>query len=294
MNFAERNGLVPPKQLQLNTIDESLRNRLFNVTLKFFKPLPHQDEVIEYVADKLGYLAVSNSRENAQNFNNRFLGCGPNCYWYDPYVILELVMQAKREQCRICEYDCHERGRECVEMTWLKVFPMAINEVLEEEKSGYRMVSDKIVPITNKEELQSIADATNSPFSVVNTHMKKALEHYADRESPDYENSIKESISGVESMCCIITGSAGANATLGKAIKRLKDNGLTLHNAMENAFSSLYGYTSDSDGIRHGGIDFTNAPAEDAKYMLVSCSAFTNYLIEKYSIYMEGQKDGQA
>ena len=41
--------------------------------------------------------------------------------------------------------------------------------------------------------------------------------------------------------------------------------------------------TSDSDGIRHGGIDFTNAPAEDAKYMLVSCSAFINYLIEKQS-----------
>ena len=41
--------------------------------------------------------------------------------------------------------------------------------------------------------------------------------------------------------------------------------------------------TSDSDGIRHGGIDFTNAPAEDAKYMLVSCSACINYLIENQS-----------
>lgn len=51
---------------------------------------------------------------------------------------------------------------------------------------------------------------------------------------------------------------------------------------LEQEFSSLYGYTSDEDGIRHGGIDFKNAPAEDAKYMLVSCSAFVNYLIEKY------------
>ena len=56
-----------------------------------------------------------------------------------------------------------------------------------------------------------------------------------------------------------------------------------IHPAMENAFSSLYGYTSDENGIRHGGIDFSNAPAEDAKYMLVSCSAFVNYLIEKWS-----------
>lgn len=65
-------------------------------------------------------------------------------------------------------------------------------------------------------------------------------------------------------------------------IKKLKDNGVHIHSAMGQAFSSLYGYTSDEDGIRHGGIDFKNAPAEDAKYMLVSCSAFVNYLIEKY------------
>ena len=52
---------------------------------------------------------------------------------------------------------------------------------------------------------------------------------------------------------------------------------------MIEAFLSLYGYTSDENGIRHGGIDFTNAPSEDAKYMLISCSAFINYLIQKWS-----------
>ena len=51
---------------------------------------------------------------------------------------------------------------------------------------------------------------------------------------------------------------------------------------MERAFLALYGYTSDENGIRHGGIDFTSVPAGDAKYMLVSCSAFVNYLIEKW------------
>jgi len=84
-------------------------------------------------------------------------------------------------------------------------------------------------------------------------------------------------------MCCIITEISGGQATLGKAIKKLKDSGVHIHSAMESAFSSLYGYTSDENGIRHGGIDFTNAPAEDAKFMLVSCSAFVNYLIEKQS-----------
>ena len=70
---------------------------------------------------------------------------------------------------------------------------------------------------------------------------------------------------------------------MGKTLKKLKDRGVYIHPAMESAFSSLYGYTSDENGIRHGGADFNNAPAEDAKYMLISCSAFVNYLIEKWS-----------
>ena len=83
-------------------------------------------------------------------------------------------------------------------------------------------------------------------------------------------------------MCCIITGMSGTQATLGAAIKKLKDSGVHIHSAMERAFLALYGYTSDENGIRHGGIDFTSVPAGDAKYMLVSCSAFVNYLIEKW------------
>ena len=157
------------------------------------------------------------------------------------------------------------------------------NRILEEEVSGYRILDRQVVPITNQAELSTIQEAYSTKYDSVNTHISKALALYSNRKTPDYENSIKESISAVEAMCCIITGMTGTQATLGKAIKKLKDSGIHIHSAMENAFSSLYGYTSDENGIRHGGIDFTSAPAEDAKYMLISCSAFVNYLIEKWS-----------
>ena len=157
------------------------------------------------------------------------------------------------------------------------------NHILEDEVSAYRILDRFVVPITNKAELATIEEAKSTPYDSVRTHVSKALALYADRKAPDYENSIKESISAVEAMCCIITGLTGAQATLGAAIKKLKDNGVHIHRAMETAFSSLYGYTSDENGIRHGGIDFKNAPAEDAKYMLISCSAFVNYLMEKWS-----------
>lgn len=117
-------------------------------------------------------------------------------------------------------------------------------------------------------------------FDTVNTHFEKSMKLYSKRKNPDYENSIKEAISAVESMCCIINGK---DSTLSDAIKKIKDKGVHIHPAMVSSFCSLYEYTSDEKGIRHAGIDFTEASAEDAKYMLVSCSAFVNYLIEKWS-----------
>ena len=156
------------------------------------------------------------------------------------------------------------------------------NELLEQEKTGYRIVAGEVTPITNKSEIHAIEQAATTPYQSVNQHVKKALTLYADIKAPDYENSVKESISAVEAMCCIITGMSGTQATLGAAIKKLKDSGVHIHSAMERAFLALYGYTSDENGIRHGGIDFTSVPAGDAKYMLVSCSAFVNYLIEKW------------
>ncbi len=47
---------------------------------------------------------------------------------------------------------------------------------------------------------------------------------------------------------------------------------------LSRAFRQLYGYTSDANGIRHALLDESNLDFEDAKFMLVSCSAFINYL----------------
>ncbi|GAI53088.1 unnamed protein product, partial [marine sediment metagenome] len=53
---------------------------------------------------------------------------------------------------------------------------------------------------------------------------------------------------------------------------------IDLHPALEKAFDSLYGYTSDEGGIRHALMGVPDLDFEDAKFMLVSCAAFINYL----------------
>jgi hypothetical protein len=54
-----------------------------------------------------------------------------------------------------------------------------------------------------------------------------------------------------------------------------------LHPKLREALKALYAYTSDDCGIRHALKDDGQPDAEDATFMLVTCSAFVNYLAEK-------------
>jgi hypothetical protein len=267
--FSLRNGYVKSKAIKINGLEESCQNRLWNIMNGF---LSNDDECVEYyetvnyVLDHLGELKVLapiQIRNVIQILREHFFE-----KWYKSFDVIEMFLTSVYER----KDDLPLKPKEYTNL---------FNDVLEEEKSGYRFIENQAVNITNSAELELLEEVVHSEFDTVNTHFKKAISFYADRTDPDYENSIKESISAVESICCIITGLDGANSTLGKTLKKLKDNGVIIHPALESAFSSMYGYTSDEDGIRHGGIDFANAPAEDAKYMLMSCSAFVNYLIEK-------------
>ncbi|MGI6085628.1 MAG: hypothetical protein ACOYIF_09305 [Acetivibrionales bacterium] len=62
-------------------------------------------------------------------------------------------------------------------------------------------------------------------------------------------------------------------------MKKLEKLGLEIHPAMKTAFEKLYGYPSDASGIRHSGqLGGSDSTFEEAKFMIVACSAFINYL----------------
>jgi hypothetical protein len=154
------------------------------------------------------------------------------------------------------------------------------NWILEREVSAYRFVVDKITQVTDEQEIAAIEEAADTAGSLkpATIHMRAALNLLADRKSPDYRNSVKESISAVEAACKVMAGEEKAD--LDKALKQLKKQ-LGLHGALEKAFSSMYGYSSDADGIRHALMDEPNLAFENAKFMLVACAAFVNYLKAK-------------
>ena len=158
-------------------------------------------------------------------------------------------------------------------------FRTDVNLVLEREFAGYRFVGDKLVRITGKQEIQSIEESLKlgGPFTQVSGHIHRALQSLSDRETPDYPNSIKESILAVEAACRVVSGKP--KATLGDALKAVGDE--SAHPALRGAFEKLYGWTSDAAGIRHAMSGDTSVDFADAQFMVIACSAFTNYLATK-------------
>lgn len=161
------------------------------------------------------------------------------------------------------------------------------NGILEEHLSGYRIIDNQVTPITSADEIASIEGAIGNPAINAGAvaHFKLALQMLSDRKAPDHRNSIKESISAVEAICKELT--KNPKATLGEVLKPLEDKDL-IHPALKAALSKLYGYTSDSGGIRHAMLEEPSLTFADSKFMLVACTAFANYLIEKSRIASVG------
>lgn len=156
----------------------------------------------------------------------------------------------------------------------------ALNKLFQDYLVGFRFINGEITPIESSLHADTISGALDAARGLngARYHLEQAVERLADRQNPDYPNVVKEAISAVESVCATITGEQ--NVTLGQALKKLESKGVVIHGSLREAWSKLYGWTSDGDGIRHGKIEAPDADQALAKYMLVSSSAFVTHLIE--------------
>lgn len=275
--FSQRYGHVPVRSaLQTGEIDDGLRNRLWNLIRGSFFGMapPFRGAAGDFLyattdADSVfkniwhNYLkrtveSIGNSYFDALNSVKTYF---VTCQWYEVYDFVEFLS-------------------ETTVGLFKNQFVDAVNKVLKEEMSGYRLVSGHIVQITSEEEIAAIQQALTLPDSLkpVREHLSQSLTLLSDRKSPDYRNSIKESISAVESLSKIISNQP--KATLGPALNAVESK-TKLHSVLKEAFQKLYGYTSDAQGIRHALMDEPTLDAEDSKFMLVSCAAFVNYLVVK-------------
>ena len=160
-------------------------------------------------------------------------------------------------------------------------FTLGVAGVFKECRLAY-VVDTKgtptILPAATRAEGEAIVGAIQELREVrlhgAEAQLKKAGELI---NSGDWPGSVRESIHAVESVARRLD--PDASKTLGPALKSLEKRG-QLHPALKEAFSNLYGYTSDEEGIRHALLTDAASPAgrDEAVFMLGACASFASYL----------------
>lgn len=287
--FSQRIGLIPVREtIQVDSLDAETRNALWNVMLPFLQQVQYCDAVTvgrdiwvglyHEAADtvpRARHPGEYGSVSNGVLYNRYFRSVIIDGRWNECLDLIEFMANDNRRkfwnyQCRSQQYERYEIPAPTAE---------DFNVVFEQYLVGYRFVDGLLTPITAPNEIAAVEKAVKQSELSVRELLGKALGFLSDRAAPDYAKSVDCSISAVESQCRILLG--GASTTLGQALKQLEKKGVGLHPALKDAFDKLYGFTSNADGIRHGGIKPSDVDQALAQFMLVSCSAFVNYLISK-------------
>ena len=269
--FSQRIGASPTATIvQLDAMSSALRHSIWNFIVSLF----NEGEsgwwsIAELSAQFFFKLPVDELP--GYNFRRRdwIKDLFYKLQWYEVYDYVEFVV----------EWHDRAKNRSVSQRERLRTI---LNSIFSEEVSGYRFINGELAPISNPEEVAAIEGAlamsSRTGLAGAHAHIKAAIELLAKRPAPDYRNSIKESISAVEAITKQLgtpesQGLSGALAELGKKIP--------IHGALRSALLSLYGYTSDEGGIRHAMLEEPNVGFDEAKYMVVSCSAFVNFLAAK-------------
>lgn len=286
--FSKRLGFSKPQEImQIECANEELRTSIYN-TLRAILGDYSRGSTAEEICKELWTMKWHKPADTFPLYSYEFY---PKLYdrildgeWFVCYDLIEYVYSELEDNGVFdpqppnfgyggCGWDSCDHRQE---------FHDALNAILKEEGSGYRFINGQITPITNELEISSIEQSLSSQnsFTGASAHIEKALELLSKKPDPDYLNSVKESILAAESAAK--KSAPGKNNTLADAVDSLRIS-KGLHKSLSGSWKKMFGYTSDADGIRHAGsgepveIDFAFA-----KYILVTCSAFVNYLAEEF------------
>lgn len=265
--FSERYGYRQPRSIaQVEEMDDALRIGLWNSVTVVFDQLEKRQYVFQQTNfyrfgldlwdQFFGWPQDELHRMHEDDFRRAVRKWYMAAEWHEVYDFIQYVAST---------------------LSPPKSFIDRCNAVMERELAGYRFVHAMIAPITSPEELLEVDSAIGKRSEPVTDHLLAALALFSDRESPNYRKAVDESILAVEAAIRKLTGNP--KAMLGQGLKALD---VDLHAALKGAFDKLYGYASDEGGIRHALTDSARPIDQaDARYMLVACSAFVNYLRAK-------------
>ncbi len=273
--FSKRYGYEPIEvPFQLEGINRTLRTHLWNAFHIHIYQQHERDSRNARTFHKIIWIhffdqALDDFPEYDYQFRDFIRNHIENGVWHKVYEFFEFIFHNIQERDNfnyLYEYEGFEEY---------------VNNKLKDYNSAYTLTGNKFIPVTNQAEVDEIKEtqylAKEYGLSGIQEHLNASLDLISRKPLPDLRNSIKESISMVEVISRIIEPKEN---TLGKALNKL-DKNEKINANLKAGFEKLYVYTNDKNGIRHALMHEESIEIEDAKFFLISCSAFTNYLIEK-------------
>jgi len=157
-----------------------------------------------------------------------------------------------------------------------------LNRVLESKGCAYCFLAEHIVPLTNSDEAAEVAAGADSAMPAVAAHIREARKLLPPNAGASPANSIRESIAAVEAALRHLTGNPSATLTEGLAAFEAAHG--AIRPSLREGLLTLCGCTASESGVAAGVAEDLNAGVDeltrdDARLMLVACSAFTNYLL---------------
>lgn len=290
-SFEERFGL-PKKELQVGSIDRATRIRIWNelnkrlwdslirvgYTIRDSDTVKMYPLIESYIfclwSDVIKWEATNIPQRKSQLINQfKFYVLNDKLSWtrflefIEKAVVLYLELAEDEE-------NLDEEREAC------QNYIDSVNRVFIEEACGVRFLGIYLSPIVDEVEVNEIEDALANTDSIVTVkkHLKSALRHLSDRKEPDYNNSIKESISALEALGRLIANKP--NATLSQVIEDIEKK-TKINAKLKTGMKSLYDWSNDASGVRHANKGDESENFDTAKLALVLCSGIVNYLIVK-------------
>ena len=287
MKFSDRIGITKPAlKLHLDDMPDELRTSFWNYFLEIYggpRGSNHFDKVCKLIARDFAKFPIDELPNAMQNWDQQVWVKQHfyNLQWFQVYNLVEFLKNQhpqktdRRNLISGIGYSLDHIYRHQVESS--------LNDLLERENSGYRFIDGFLAPITDHIEIEEVSMAMinlqDHNLIDVRRHLEKAIELFSLKPEADYKNSIKESVSAVETLLKqkVTENGRGIKGALSILKEKLK-----IHSALCDSVDKMYAFSSDESGIRHGtwGAD-NDTGFFEAKYMLVMSTAFINYLIGK-------------
>ncbi len=277
--FSQRLGVSENKPVQTESMDDDLRVSLWNAVNLYFwskRDLPQDtgsngpsdtftDQPLRRVVSALWIhhlkWPLDELSDTWSQINKRLRDYFFSALWHEVYDFIEYLTPEA------------DRLRDSSSARFMGF----CNGVLTRENAGFRFVSGRLVPITSDSEISEIEKALRSPSDAVRTHLQTAVMLIADKENADLDGATLASLQAVEAAVRLIDDDP--NASFVEAMQRVRSK-VGLRCALDDNFLRLCGLTYNEAGFYHSLNEKPRQTSpDDARFILVTCSAFANYLI---------------